>query len=237
MATVLLHDGTERKDTGSLLPYLRCSLALGCLMLPDYMRPNERTACRWVGFGIGKGVTHPEKNLSILALSRQIHTGLHGELVKGLPGVDLPPRCYDDDHQLGFGGFFRWSYFADPSGTHDVFGLDWSLVYRLSAGVANSMLCVETVARAVIAHGIPATTELVLLNCRMCEDRPIQALRERLGLITVGDWGEHGDRCFGPDSGRCPRCGLDTMKGKTMFCYRCGCKPELFWQEKGESRL
>src|SRR5262249_7302018 len=141
--------------------------------------------------------------------------GLHGELIQGFPDVDPLPDCYSESHNLGFGSFVRWVYFANPSGLPEVLGVDWRLDARRTAGMSLTMRRVSKLATTLAAHGIPGSTELALLNPRMCEDPCVHAVRSSLELVTIADWCEKGNRILGPQSCHCPRCGQMTLGQKT----------------------
>ncbi len=216
--------GDHRTSVVSLKQHLRDSLALGeSFMDPSMMRPEEIAHCKWVEFGIGKGVTSANHNLSIFGVPGKLGSGWHGELVKGFPGIDPTPRCYEPDHQFGFGDFVRWVYFADPKGGGDYFGVDFGLTERATAGVGDSVLRVSHTARIALEHGVPANVSLVLLGPRMIEEAVVTAFRLELGLNTMADWAERGKELFDRENGpRCWKCGLDTRKPLFQFCYRCG---------------
>lgn len=226
--TIVTHD--VRTEVPSLAPYLHRSLALGMTMDAHVMRAEDAATCRWIGYGIGKGVTHPQTETTVFGVPRELRSGLHAELVAGFSDVDPFPLCYDDRaHVFGFGGFVRWVYFADPSGGPGVFGLDWSIAARPTSGVAHAMIAVAAIARIAAEHGIPPDAELALLNWRMCEELVITALRERMALRTVADWNTRAPAYFRRGSGYCPRCGLRTLAHRERFCSRCGCDPARFW--------
>lgn len=220
-----------RQSVSSLAPFLRESLLQGCVMDPTVMAEEDRKHCRWLEFGIGKGVTGVRSRVSVYGVPGRMKRGLHGELMQGFPNVDPVPRCYDEDHALGFSDFVRWVYFADPADVRGVLGVDWSLSARPTAGIAHTMLRVCAVAEICLVHGIPADDELVLLNCRMVEDSFAFDVRRMLGLRSVRDWAERGFDVFGEGSPHCPRCGLATLAIDSAFCFRCGCKPQLIKKE------
>lgn len=195
---------------------------LRCRMDASRMRPEEIPGCRWVGFGIAKGVTNPARGLTTCAAPDTMSSGLHGELVQPFGGVDASPRCYDRDAPLGFGGFFRWIYLADPVGADDALGVDWCLDEAPHVGVATRAEDVSRIAAQLVLDGIPGRTELALLNCRMCEDEENAAWRRREGLVTIADWSELAVPFF-PNGPRCARCGNRTRTNPAWrFCHACG---------------
>ncbi|HWP61718.1 MAG TPA: hypothetical protein VN495_03875 [Candidatus Paceibacterota bacterium] len=196
------------------------------------MTKREAARCEWIHFGVGKGVSNPCTGVSIYGTPGESMMGMHGEMIQGLPGIDTSPRCYEDDHALGFGEFVRWVYFANPLADTGILGIDWSLSARKTAGVAHSMARVAAVARTCMESGIPAESRLALLNWRMLEPAYLSKFRRGAGLNTVLDWAARGPDLFGSGSDRCPRCGLKTLTQASRFCNRCGCRPEYFWKEK-----
>jgi hypothetical protein len=229
--TAFIHQKGLREEVSSLTPYLRESLLHNCLVEPSLMTEDDRHACRWLGYGLGKGVSNPKSQVSVYGIPETMTRGLHGELIQNFPGVDPLPHCYEDNHALGFDGFVRWVYFAHPERDEGILGIDWSLAARKTAGVANSMLKVCALAQICKAHGVPKESELVLLNWRMLEPKYAQKLRHTIGLQSLEDWATHGREVFKQGSVCCPRCGQATLKGNRRFCYRCGCKPELITKE------
>lgn len=228
---VYIQTQKERMRVLSLAPYLSHSLNSESIMDASLMRKEDISDCRWLGFGIGKGVTNPKKNFSVYALSNDARSGLHADLLRDRDDVDPFPLCYDQYlHKRGFGGFIRWVYFADPQGGSGVFGIDWSIVARPKSGVANSMVAVFRVAETVIYHGIPPDAEVALLNARMCEENAVRAMRESAGLYALSDWVKKGNSLFWILGDYCPRCGLKTRKTGAMFCFRCGAQFACFWK-------
>jgi hypothetical protein len=216
--------GSNRIAVPSIRGYLRESLLdRESFMDATVMKPEEVAICKWVGFGIGKGVTSTSQDLTIFGIPGRLGSGWHAELVKGLPGVDPSPLCYMPEHKLGFGDFVRWVYFADPHNQGDYFGVDFGLTERSTAGVGESVIRVASVARHALAHGVPGNTHLVLLGPRMIEEEVVTSFRQRLSLHTVNDWADRGASYFSNESGPyCWKCGLDTRKPQFRFCYRCG---------------
>lgn len=235
MSIFIVNDGV-RSTAPSLTPYLTNSLKTDATMDATRMSPTDVARCRWIGFGIGKGVTHPHRDISIFAIPTELTRGLHGELIQGFPDVDPVPLCYDGlNHVHGFGGFIRWVHFANPKGGPGIFGIDWSIVERPTAGIATSWRSVAQLVVIVTRHGIPRDTEVVLLNWRMCEEPEIEHLRQSLGLGTIDDWMSRGHGLFGPASDHCPRCGIRTLQNFPRYCFRCGCEPRRFWEVRSLS--
>ncbi len=227
---IFVYKNGKRYLVNSLEPYLRKSIKLGMFMDSSRITKADVKECRWIGFGLGKGATSPDKNISVYAVPNQLKRGLHYELVRGLDRVDKFPLCYDEiKHINGFGGFVRWVFFANPNGGPGVLGIDFSLAARRTSGIANSMIRAIEVIKTAAKHGIPVTAEVALLNWRMCEDSAVKNFRYGFGLVTVKDWIERGGKLFTRRSGLCPRCGLETLKDNQRFCFKCGCQPELFW--------
>lgn len=183
------------KRASSLFPFLRRALFLRHIMSPTRMNSEEARFCRWLGFGIIKGVTDPAKNLSILAAYKELFGGLHEKLVRGYDGIGPIPFRYDAGARRisDFGGFIRWAYFSDPSGGPGVFGIDWLSGAWQRSGIACSLLVVLDVAKTAARHGIPLDAEVALLNARMCEEHAAREMRERAGLYVLSDWVEKGN--------------------------------------------
>ena len=136
---IYLHTGDGRREVTSLGPYLGRSLGLGMMMDTAVMCPEDIAGCRWIGFGIEKGVTSVAEDTTVFAIPKEMKHGLHAELVEGFPNLDPFPLCYDmAKHLRGFGAFIRWAYFADPMGGPGVLGVDWSLSARPTGGVATT---------------------------------------------------------------------------------------------------
>lgn len=227
----------ERIQVFLLREYLSLSLqaGLGNTMDPALMQPEAARACRWLHYGIGKGITSPNMNVSVFGVPEQSYSGLHGELVKGFPNTDPTPLCYDELHINGFGDFVRWVFFADLAGKQNFCGIDFSLVLRSTSGVATSFFTVWQVVSTLIEHGLPPETEVVLLNSRMCEYEYMQAVREAAGLITAADWTAVGAELFSQQSAFCPRCGQKTLEDETArFCSQCGCAVGTLNQNKAK---
>jgi hypothetical protein len=219
--------GTERTAIQSLGDVLRDSLLTGdSVMDPAIMTEKDKPFCKWIGFGLGKGLTSSSRNVSIYGVPESVNgSGWHAELVKGIDGVDPSPLCYRSDHILGFGDFVRWVYFANPAGTGDFLGIDFGLPERPTAGVAETMFRVNQTVQVCARHGMPLATQVVLLHPRMFESPSLTELRLSLKLSAVGDWLSRGDGLFDLRNGtRCPACGLDTRGDHFNFCYRCGFK-------------
>ncbi len=210
-------------DLGDL--FVRCA-ASGMRIDARRMRPSDRPDCRWIGWRVLKGVTDPSGDISVFAVPRRNRRGLHAELVAGLPNVDPYPLCYDPlGHRFGFGNFVRWIFLAGPK-ENGLFGIDFSLICRPTAGVATTMLSAARVVRAAVRHGLPGGTEIVLLNPRMCEDPGVEAMRRAAGLRCAADWIRRAPRLFAPRGRFCPRCGLETLNGRPRYCHACGCRPD-----------
>ncbi|MDO8425540.1 MAG: hypothetical protein Q7T01_03430 [bacterium] len=223
----------HRTSVPSLATFLRRSLTQGARMNATIMQAHDVAECRWLGYGIGKGVTDPNAGITVFSPGSGPETqGLHGELIQGFPFVDPTPLCYEDTHVFGFGTFLRWVYFADPQGGPGVLGVDFSLTERQTAGVATSMLAVARCAAALAGSGIPPDAELVLLNWRMCEPVRLTALRHTEQLITLRDWARAVPH-FASGGTHCPRCGLHTLHAWVPFCNQCGCRPALVWKRNG----
>lgn len=229
---IYLQEKTRRGLVPSLRPYLADSLKTNFLVDAGAIDDSNRDVCRcaWVGFGIGKGVTHPDRKVSVFALPDKLLHGLHRELIDGLVDADPMPLCYDlYGHVKGFGGFIRWAYFANPAGSPDVLGIDWSLGARQSSGVVGSLTDVARVIPVLIDHGIPFSTEVVLLNSDLTELVAVFEMRQRAGLVTVYDWLWRASEIFRFGSGFCPRCGLDVLQKTYRYCPMCGARPVEYW--------
>ena len=195
-------------------------------MKSELMRPKERRNCRWIGFGVTKGVTSAPSNMTLISISRH-GSGVHGRLINGLRDTDPSPRCYDLDHDKGFGDFIRWVHFSDPTSKNHVLGIDFCLSCRRTAGVATTVLTILDTVGTLLCHGLPGQTEIVLLNARMCEEPGIEAMRRDAKLLSAGNWDAFGSNLFGASGSRCPRCGLPTITGGVKFCCRCGANPDI----------
>lgn len=222
MSAFVVLDARGRQAVPSLHPFLPLSKGTESFMDAAVMSAEDVTACRWVGFTFGKGLTSPRHGMSVFGVPGKSGSGWHAELVKGLPTVDPSPLCYQADHKLGFDDFVRWVYFAAPADEGDVFGVDFSLLERPTAGVADSVVRVADVAKHALRHGIPGHVELALLNPRMIEEAPIADFRKGLGLHSVSDWAAKAAELFAEGGTRCTKCGLDTRHPPFRFCFRCG---------------
>ena len=197
---------------------------------PEIMRKEDVENCRWIGYGIIKGVTSPKNNLTIYGIPEEPCSGLHGELISGQPDVDPTPLCYEENHDKGFGDFVRWVIFADPKERQHFFGIDFSLTLRPTSGVATSFRKVWEIVGTLIDQGISPWIEVVLLNCRMIEPEYLTQVRKDAGLITAFDWVVKGERYFSQRSNFCPKCGQKTFeKNSHKYCCLCGAGPELFY--------
>ncbi len=223
MSAIFLWDEV-RREVASVSPHLSGSLAKAdSRMERSLMRPEDVPSCAWVGYGIGKGVTSPEKDITIFGVPEHIYSGLHGVMVGGLSDVDPPPLCYEENHDKGFGSYIRWVFFADPDLKENYLGVDFSLSLRETSGVATSFKRVAEVVRALSKHGVPDITRVALLNWRMCEPEHLASVRKTLGLHTVAHWNSKAIDLFSKGSGFCPKCGLETFNDRRhLFCYRCG---------------
>ncbi|HBK34410.1 MAG: hypothetical protein UU08_C0025G0010 [Candidatus Uhrbacteria bacterium GW2011_GWE2_40_58] len=220
----LSHTGARIK-TNSLHPHLSRSLEAHHLMDASRMREEDLAHCRWVEWGMSKGVTHPFLGISILGQREDLPRGLHAELVADFPGVDPYPLCYDENnHIYGFGGFVRWIHFTNPKNPHNpgILGIDWSLACRPTSGVATTMRCVADVVKMIIQHGLDPQTEIALLNWRMCEDDFLTMWKQEIELIYAWQWDQSTHGLLAPQGNHCPRCGLKTFVQKNNFCFRCG---------------
>lgn len=218
----------QRSHSISLAPLL--SFNPINLIEAEKMKSSDLGNCKWLGYSYQKGVTSVTKNISIVALPGHMGPGLHADLVNGLDETDSGLACYADDHKKGFGSFTRWVYFSDPTNQRDFLGIDWSIVARPSSGVANSYLRAAQVIKTLFRHGLNPKVEVVLLNGRMMEDALVIAVRSKLGLVVVADWVQKFQKLFGKGSNFCPRCGLQTLTFEAVYCYACGCNPDLIWQ-------
>ena len=222
---IYVHPGTERMPVKSLQPFLRTPFEKNFLMDASLMTQEDARTCPWIGYGMGKGVTHHQKDISVFMIPNEMKSGLHGEMVQGFKGVDPIDRCYLDDHKLGFGGFVRWIYFSDPNDPHTdqgVFGLDWSLIHKLSSGIATPMLIAQVIIARAHAHGIPGNARVALMNPTMCEPAYLTEWKQHTRLLTVHDWSTKGSSLFCEEGTHCPKCGLSTFEKPRRFCYRCG---------------
>lgn len=230
---VFIQNGTLKEPVPSMKPYFISPPFGGNVISAEFMRVQDAVTCRWLGYGYQKGITNPEKNISVVAVGETMCKGLHASLAQDLEDIDPLPLCYEDNHKKGFGSFVRWVYFADPLGKKNYFGVDWSLIARPTSGIANSMLSVAKVVLAAYRHGLPEGIEVVLLNGLMQEELVICELRNQLQLVKVKDWVTNAMGLFGPASNYCPRCGLKSLTFATKFCSACGCSPQLIWKESG----
>ena len=223
-ARVFYQSDHSRIAVTSLIPWLMKPMELGLLMDQAMMDPLDAVRCRWLGHGIGKGVTHLTKNISVFAAPSSLTCGLHGALVQGFEDipVDPVPFCYEETALIGFNGFIRWVYFARPE-RPSYFGVDFCLDFEEKRGVANSMRSMSRIVRKVAIHGIPLDTEVVFLTPTMCEEPDLTRWKREAGLLTVRDWITLGRKRFEKNSIHCSRCGQATFTNTEMrFCYRCG---------------
>jgi len=185
--------------------------------------PAVRQDYPWIGWGIGKGVTHLREDISVFAIPREQKSGLHSHLVQGFPNVDVPELAYKPDHQFGFGGFIRWIYLScpiDPS--KDVIGIDWGIGLRRTSGITTSVLSVAVLCKNLLHHGVAGSTRTALLDPNLSEIMYNQEMIQSLNLFTVEDWAKSATTLFYLGSEYCPRCGLHTFtSGTNRYCYRC----------------
>ncbi len=205
------------------------SLLPRAVMDPKLMRPRDLKLCRWLGYGIIKGLTSTKLNVSIFGLPETHSAGLHGEMIRGIGGTDPSPLCYDRKHKKGFGSFVRWVFFKSPGNEDRFLGIDFSLGLRKTSGVATTWKHVYEIIKTLAVHGLLSDTEIVLLNWRMCEPRCLTGLRRRSELVTAQDWMHKGKKYFGPDGIFCPTCGQKTFTDKQhTYCYLCGCNRKAY---------
>ena len=217
------------------MPYLRLSLNDGTFMNGNIMSLEDRLLCHWLRYGIGKGITDPNDDISVFGVPRRIYRGLHRTLINGFNGIDPFPLCYDSiNHVKGFGSFVRWVYFADPHSRKDFLGIDFSISLRSTSGVANSVVCVAKVAKIVFKHGVPSDTEIVLIGPKMCEHPGVTKMRREAGLIYITDWLNKYQELFGKGKPFCPCCGQRTFDKKADFCYLCGSKRDALFSSGKE---
>lgn len=194
------------------------------------MRREEAEVCRWIGFGIGKGVTSPSRKISVFGVPDEPRSGLHGKLIQGFSGVDSCPLCYEDSSEKGFADFVRWVFFADPTLKRDFLGIDFSLGMSDHSGVATSFQAIWGVVRVLVCHGLSEDVEVVTLNSRMCESESLREVRRLAGLLKVSDWMVKGNSLFGVKSKFCPKCGQMTLdRTPSEFCFQCGSRISSFY--------
>ena len=176
----------KRLRVRSLVPHLFDSLQVaGARMNPDIMNPEHRATCRWLHYGIGKGVTCPESRVTVFGIPEKPLAGLHGQMVQGFCHVDPAPLCYDEKHVEGFGSFVRWVFFADPNRTKNFLGINFSLALRKTSGVATSFARVYEVASTLVVEGVPPMTEVMLLDSDMCETDYLEKVRQTAKLVSI----------------------------------------------------
>lgn len=224
---VYIQKDADRRLVPSVEPFLRNSLLSGkCLMDPAQMDTESAAACKWLGWGIGKGVTHLRDNVSVFGIPDTFISGLHGELVQGFNDVDPVPTCYEDDHEKGFGGFIRWVYFVHPTDSNqNVFGIDFSPLMPNTGGVAVCLNAALRTAEVASRHGIPLDCQIALLDWDMTEPRFLTQWRETNELSTLGSWITKGQGLFAPHGSICPSCLESTFESTHNFCYLCGKDP------------
>jgi ribosomal protein L37E len=232
MGSVYYFAHDQRQHIDSVGPFLRQSIAIGSFMLGKYMHEEDAKTCRWVGFGITKGITSPARDTTVLGVPALLQGGMHGDMIAGMPAVDPNPLCYEPAHVLGFADFVRWVYFANPANDTGMLGVDFSIAERATAGVATTMLRLARVASTCMLHGMPGNCELALLNPRMIEPDYFFNYRQTAGLLTVADWSAKGEAMFGEDSQHCPRCGNTSLQPGDVYCSSCGCQMQLVRNSK-----
>lgn len=232
MSNISLFNQT-RRPVSSLAPYLRIPLQNGSLIDPNRLDPAVRQGYPWIGWGIGKGVTHLRKDISVFAVPKEQQSGLHSHLVQGLENVDPPELCYKPNHIHGFGGFIRWIYLSCPTdASQDVIGVDWGIGPRPTSGITTSVLSVAVLCRNILHHGISPTTRVALLDPNLSEITFNREMIETHQLFTIQDWARSESTAFCVESKFCPRCGLRTFKNRQhRFCYRCGANPQTVRKE------
>lgn len=189
-ARIYFKNNIRPQEITTLRPYITEPFE-GCAVMKG--RRSDGTlvqSCRWIGFRIGKGVTHPLKDITVFDRTREeSKKGLHGTLIQGFEDIPVDPesRCYTEDRDLGFGGFIRWSSFSHPFET-GFLGIDCDSAKSPTSGVARSVQEVYEVVRVLARHGFPKDYEVVMLNDHMCEDPASTAWRKEHGLVTLRDW-------------------------------------------------
>ncbi len=229
---LFIRRGRKRFACDSLAPFLTASLETTHRMDREQMGVDDQKHCRWIGYGISKGVTHPDERLTVFGVPEKLASGLHGKLIQGFEHipVDSTPLCYEPTSPRGFNGFIRWVFLTDPHRVHDVLGIDYSLMLSPKSGVAIDMPTVAKIVDVLVRQGIAPGVEVALLNAKMCEPEALRAWRRFKKLVTVRDWSERGQTLFHPPGPFCPRCGMATLlKPTDTYCSHCGCKPSLIW--------
>jgi hypothetical protein len=161
-------------------------------MEASQMGSYDQQSCRWIGYGLAKGVSNidPSTAISVFSTYEESVSTLHGLMIQGLGDIDEYPFCYypDKETDKGFGKFIRWAYFASIDEQPDVFAVDYSFNCDERIGKAASIESVKAVASVAVQHGIPLDAELVLANERMCENFEHSQFRAENQLIAVRDW-------------------------------------------------
>jgi len=232
MSNIYVFDQTRQRIL-SLAPYLRIPLEHGSLIDPNLLVSSVRQGYPWVGWGIGKGVTHLRNDISIFAVPKEQKSGLHSHLIQGFPNVDPPELCYKPNHIHGFDGFIRWIYLSHPhDAKQDVLGIDWGIGPRATSGITTSVLSIAILCQNVIRHGMSPKTRVALLDPNLSEITFNRSMIESHCLFTVQDWAQSASCVFHVRSLYCPRCGLKTFSSASYrFCYRCGADPNLVHKE------
>lgn len=227
MTDLFLYRDGLRSRIHTLRPYLRHALEQQVVM--DETRIEDKSllaSCRWVGWGITKGVTHRTNRVSVLGTPDTMKQGLHAELVQGFADVDEPAQCYEPHAPKGFGGFIRWVYFTDPDDPcleGGVIGIDWNgggNQTTPTSGIATSMTDVMAVAQCLIEQGLSPDAELALLDWNMLEREEIRTWRRAFHLYHLEDWSRAD--VFAPHGRLCVRCGSETNICHYRHCYHCG---------------
>lgn len=232
MSSIYVFD-TIRQPVKSLAPYLRIPLQRESLIDPNLLVPAVRQEYPWIGWGIGKGVTHLRENISVFAVPKEQLSGLHSHLIQGFQNTDPPELCYKPDHIHGFGGFIRWIYLSCPDdATKDVLGIDWGIGPRPTSGITTSVLSVAVLCQNAMCHGIPPKTRVALLDPNLCEITFNRQMIETHHLFTAQDWAKSISTSFRFGSKFCPRCGLKTFTSRShRYCFRCGANPKTIHKE------
>lgn len=232
MPNIFLFD-TTRQLVDSLAPFVRTPLQTKSLIDPNLLMPAVRQGYPWIGWGIGKGVTHLREDISVFAIPKEQRSGLHSHLVQGLDHVDPPELCYKPEHIHGFGGFIRWIYLSCPiDASQDVVGIDWGIGLRPTSGITTSVLSVAVLCHNMMRHGVLEKTRVALLDPNLCEITFNHEMIQSLGLFTIGDWARSASTHFRIGSDYCPRCGLRTFETQAnRFCYRCAANPHTIHEE------
>ncbi|GEM_PF-4436725 len=179
-----LQNTYQRQHVPTLAPYW--NLTEGFRFIRD---PVASGKCSWHNYILAKGVVNPVSKICVYGPSIEQNPGLHGTLIRGFEKTDPPPQCYDLNLAVwGFGNFFRFAYFSGPSQTRNYCGLDFCLAAPDHTGIANSLVRVHHISKALTQAGMPSTTKLCLLGPEMTEPKFAYNIRRKHKLYTVGDW-------------------------------------------------